>query len=116
MGWSTTGDIYAGNGAIDDGNFELNTDLGPVNVEIYFRQSDLSAIAAGAWEIWKAGPYDTQARKPIEPEYKYLKHGHNVTVQYDSGLTLSKWYWYRARWIDIDGRTGIFRAGQIQFV
>lgn len=106
MGWSTTGLIYQGNGAIDDSVSYVITEAPGNKIRCYLRQFDNSAIIASAWEIWVAGPYTSEARYPIEPEYKYNGHAHDTTNYPTSVLLQDRWYWVRLRWVDYDGRVG----------
>ena len=47
------------------------------------------------YDYWRAGPYDSPARNPIEGEWE-RKH-QALASWYDYGITTSKYYWYRTR-------------------
>lgn len=54
-------------------------------------------------QIFRAGPFDGEGRKAIAPEYLEVQQ---VTTPYswqDTGLSSSKYYWYRVRWGWTDG-------------
>jgi len=64
-------------------------------------------------EVWRAGPYDSGGRRAIDGEYRFLKFIQPIASDTDSGLTVGKYYWYRARVIDDYGRTQNWFDAQI---
>jgi len=112
MGHATAQVPVPGNGAIDDSVSYVETDLVGTAITCYLNNYAGLVISANAWEVWVAGPFDTESRNAIDPEYKYETHGHGVTSLTTSPLTQGKWYWVRLRWNDIDGRTGNWHRHQ----
>lgn len=56
-------------------------------------------------EICMAGPYDSGGRHAIDGEYRFLRFIQPIGNSAVSGLTIGKYYWFRARVIDDYGRT-----------
>jgi len=48
-------------------------------------------------EIYKAGPYNSGGRNPIEGEWRFLTSMVPPTTYYDTDINSTKFYWYRAR-------------------
>ena len=56
------------------------------------------------YQIWIAGPYNSAARHALDNEFRF-KFNKAPAVQHDYyGLTASKYFWARCRWIS---RTGV---------
>jgi len=47
------------------------------------------------YDYWRAGPYNTQARYPIEGEWRRKQQV--LASWYDYTISTGKWYWYRVR-------------------
>ncbi|MBW2648424.1 MAG: hypothetical protein JRC53_01180 [Deltaproteobacteria bacterium] len=103
-----------GNGAINDDDFSLAPLAGGVKIKVVLKADTGMALIAAAWEIWVAGPYTSPGRRAIEPEFKWETSCQACTSQNASGLTPERYYWIRARWVDKDGRTGVYRIGQAE--
>lgn len=54
-------------------------------------------------QVFRAGPYDGAGRKPIAPEFLEVQQIATPFSWTDTGLTSSKYYWYRVRWGWTDG-------------
>lgn len=64
-------------------------------------------------EIWRAGPFDNGGRHAIDPEYKFLSYADLTLTYKDKTATLSKYYWYRCRWVESKGRVGNWFEEQV---
>ena len=78
----------------------------PTGRRLIFECGYQTRTAADGWIVFRAGPYDSQARKATEPEFK--KFTQKGLTWYTDDLTMidTKWYWYRARWFFNDGNVG----------
>ena len=63
------------------------------------------AVGAGIRDItqdflvgWIAGPFNSEARRAIAPEFRYSSATQLQVYLYFSGLTIGKYYWVRWRW------------------
>lgn len=52
-----------------------------------------------------AGPYDSQGRRPIKPEYRFAGFSTGAGAFQINGLTLTKWYWAKGYAILASGQT-----------
>jgi len=67
-------------------------------------------------EYWKAGPYDSGGRKPIAGEWRIDQFKTFGGIYYDYNVTLNKWYWYKARWVEYVGYVSNFHIKQLQII
>ena len=63
---------------------------------------------------YRAGPYDSGGRRPIEGEWRYMTKKDPNYLFIDTDLVSYKWYWYRAKWYLNEGVTGNFFNAQVQ--
>lgn len=71
-------------------------------------------VDADGFQVFKAGPYDSGGRRPIEPEYRHLalQRDHYQYVDFD--VVDTKWYWYKMRWFFDVGFVGNWWEDQAQ--
>jgi len=67
-------------------------------------------------EYLRAGPFTSQGRHAIKPEYRIRYAGNYVLQYHDYGETYLKWYWFKCRAINSYGEPGNWFEGQVQFV
>jgi len=59
---------------------------------------DATTVAAFCCEFWKAGPYTSPGRRPIEPEWRCINIDFAVGFGYfDYDVIANRYYWYRFR-------------------
>lgn len=64
-----------------------------------------TGIAADYWEVWIAGPFQSQGRVSVANRFKYeAKVGGNVLLSTVAGLAEGFWYWFQVRYLAIDGQ------------
>lgn len=77
----------------------------------------LKGFVTGAYpdqvQYFKAGPYDSQGRRPIEGEWRYYDKQLPGSWLYDYDVVIYKWYWYRARWFTNEGFVGNWFPEQV---
>ena len=66
-------------------------------------------------EYYKAGPYDSGGRSPIEGEWRFLDRQIPPNNYWDMAVVINKWYWYRGRQISEFGDVGNWFQEQVQF-
>lgn len=67
------------------------------------------AAVADAVDIWFAGPLDTLTRKAQAKDFHHkIYTAGNLITQEIAGMTLDKYYYFRARFVMVDGRTENF--------
>jgi hypothetical protein len=54
-------------------------------------------------QIWRAGPYTSPARNPINPEFRFFGFTSAGGTYLDSTVVSGKYYWFRVRGVDITG-------------
>ena len=113
LGLSMSNDPVEGNGAIDDSLNGVISKLSGTYIQSYCKTYQGNIIQSTAWELWKAGPFDSPGRTAIAPEYRLLTCVIGSKTYDDYAVTFCKYYWYRIRWIDKDGRVGNFHQHQI---
>lgn len=64
-------------------------------------------------EYYRAGPYDSGGRNPIEGEWRFKKRTVPPNRYNDTTVVALKWYWYRARQIAQYGDVGNWFEGQV---
>jgi len=65
-----------------------------------------TGIAADAWEIQLAGPFQSQGRVEVMSRFAYKqKVAGNVLLDTISDLDEGFWYWSRVRYVALDGQT-----------
>jgi len=57
-------------------------------------------------EDWMAGPYVSGGYHPQAPDYRFQEFRSISAGNLYSGLDVSKYYWFKMRWIDESGRVG----------
>lgn len=85
----------------------------PENI-VAFEKAFTVRVEADGFEIFRAGPFVSGGRRPIEPEYRFLAL---ETVSYaylDAGIIDTKYYWYKVRWFFEEGYVGNWWEGQLQ--
>lgn len=65
------------------------------------------------FQIFRAGPYDTDSLTPQWPAYKFLAVKDDGRTYYDYSVTEGKYYFYRARWYELTGQVGNFWEGHV---
>lgn len=73
-------------------------------------------LGTGVWvshagegtQYFKAGPFDSPGRKPIEGEWRHLQTRIPPEYGYSYDAIAGKWYWMRARQIWLSGWVGNF--------
>lgn len=76
-------------------------------------KSEFVKVDADGMEIFRAGPYNSGGRRPIEPEYRFLKLETATYFYKDFDVIDTKWYWYRMRWFFETGYVGNWWEGQV---
>lgn len=66
-------------------------------VRMWLRPGDTGLVQSYGIEYWKAGPYDSGGRNPIEGEWRFLVLKVPPAYYKDSDVIVDKFYWYRAR-------------------
>lgn len=67
-------------------------------------------------EYYRAGPYTSGGRKPIEGEWRFVNRQVPPVRYKDFDVEPNKWYWYRARVIAEFGDVQNWWEAQVQFV
>lgn len=87
----------------------------PAKIQIWGR---LQKFASGYYPdgvfYYRAGPYNSGGRSPIEGEWRFLVKQLPDVYFKDGDLVSYKWYWYRAKWYLNEGITGNFFVAQVQ--
>lgn len=66
-------------------------------------------------EYYRAGPYESGGRSPIEGEWLFIDREVPPGVYKDYDVIVNKWYWYRGRQIAKFGDVGNWFQIQVQF-
>ena len=65
-----------------------------------------TGIAADAWEIQIAGPFQSVGRRAVISRFRYqVKVAGNVLLATIADLNEGQWYWFRCRYVALDGQT-----------
>ncbi len=65
------------------------------------------------WEIWMAGPFQSQGRKSIESRFAYkCSVAGTVLLETIEGLDEGMWYWFKVRYIAADGQVTAWLVDQ----
>jgi len=94
-------------------SISIEWNLAKVWVEVRFLEHLYTPPPAFQGEIWKAGPYDNAGRHPLEGEYRFLSFTALVGVYKDAAVVSTKYYWYKLRWIEENGRVGNWFEKQV---
>lgn len=66
-------------------------------------------------DVWATGAQPNANRSAQESEFRHDSYeAGNSTGVTVTGLTSSAWYWFRARFVMVDGRAGLFLQDQAQ--
>jgi len=73
------------------------------------------AVAGDIIDVWVTSAMPNELRQAQESDFRHNQYlaGDQVGVTL-SGLTASAWYWCKARFVQADGRAGVFQLGQAQ--
>jgi len=72
-------------------------------------------ISSYGTEYYKAGPYNSGGRRPIEGEWRFLKRKVPPSAYIDTAVSPNLWYWYRGRAISEFGEVQNWFQVQMQF-
>jgi len=72
-----------------------------------------AGIEADTWEIQIAGPFQSEGRVEVLSRFAYVaKVAGNVLLDTISGLDVGFWYWFRARYVALDGQISAWDYAQ----
>lgn len=78
--------------------------------QIAMRLRDFGAVGTEltsyGTEYYKAGPYDSGGRRPIDGEWRFLIRKVPPALVFDNAVVPGKWYWYRGRQVSEFGGVG----------
>lgn len=80
------------------------------------RETFAQVILGYGTEYYKAGPFNSGGRKPIEGEWLFLDRKAPPSQYIDYNLIGGKWYWYRGRAISKFGGVQNWFQEQVQFI
>lgn len=95
----------------------MNAGVSAVHDRINMRmaKSDADNVDGYGVEFYKAGPYGSGGRHPIEGEWLFLARKVPPTLYADFDIIFDEWYWYRGRTISKFGDVGNWFERQVQF-
>lgn len=71
-----------------------------------------TGLVADYYEIWKAGPFQSEGKVSVVNRYSFEKHvSGNVLLSTVAGLAEGFWYWFQVRYIDQYGQTTAWVTG-----
>lgn len=89
----------------------------PYKIEIrLFEKVGSSIVQSYGVEYYKAGPYNSGGRKPIEGEWLLLSQKIPPAKYNDTAVITGKWYWYKGRAISKFGDVQNWFTEQVQFI
>lgn len=99
---------------------ELRLGFDPVGQLIFMRVSKVLGagvnVESYGVEYWKAGPYNSGGRKPIDGEWRFLRREVPPSAYLDVDFIANKWYWYKGRAIAEFGDVQNWFTKQVQAV
>ncbi len=84
----------------------------PGDIDISWTELGIG-LAADKWEVWLAGPFQSQGRTNVLNRYRYNGDvDGNVLLATLAGLAEGFWYWLQVRYVGANGQVTAWVSGQ----